>query len=546
MNERLQKEITVVDGVEYVTENGILCGVNMRQEIKTLNIPDTVQGVGRFLGFHVKFSLQEIRFPDTVHTLPEGLLESSWKLCTVRLPSGISEIPKTFFRECYKLEEITVPEGVTAIGDCAFGSCTHLEKITVPSSLTSIGKNAFYMCSALGQITLPEGLTFIGDCAFEYSGLEELRIPDGVKTLPWKALNGCKKLKRLIHGPDLQWTGDWVHIGIRDAETVTVPEGVEVVGESACWEYAALKELILPASVKRIRYGAFNMCRSLQTVQFAEGLRSIDHIAFRQCESLSRIDLPMSLTEIDKDAFELCSSLTEVVIPPAVQSIGANAFAGCTGLTRVKICNPACQVHPKAFANCLAIQSFEFDGEGREEILHHAHGIRIEGGILKEYSGTAEELTVPDGVTAIGASAFQNCEKLTRVVLPDSVTGIGRFAFKGCTALGEVVIPASVQTICGALFAEGTPSLRILYAGSSARWEGMMKQEENTVKLFYDDGYHHGRGLNITYVEYYPIFFSSYEDFVCEVHCLEDGKTLVYHREEPIPDREIERYDNSI
>jgi len=62
----------------------------------------------------------------------------------------------------------------------------------------------------------------------------------------------------------------------------------------------------------------------------------------------------------------------------------------------------------------------------------------IENGILKAYTGTANEVTVPEGVTEIGDDAFKGMAHLLKVKLPESVRRIGDRAFKGCRQLNKV------------------------------------------------------------------------------------------------------------
>lgn len=58
-----------------------------------------------------------------------------------------------------------------------------------------------------------------------------------------------------------------------------------------------------------------------------------------------------------------------------------------------------------------------------------------------------ENVTIPDSMTGIGKSAFSECSALTSIALPNSVTSIGTNAFSKCSALTSVVIPNGVTEI---------------------------------------------------------------------------------------------------
>ena len=62
------------------------------------------------------------------------------------------------------------------------------------------------------------------------------------------------------------------------------------------------------------------------------------------------------------------------------------------------------------------------------------------------------ELTIPASVTTIGDSAFEGCTSLTQLTIPDGVTTIGDSAFEGCTHLTQLTIPKSVTYIGNSAF----------------------------------------------------------------------------------------------
>lgn len=72
--------------------------------------------------------------------------------------------------------------------------------------------------------------------------------------------------------------------------------------------------------------------------------------------------------------------------------------------------------------------------------------------ILTGYKGTGE-MIIPDGVTEIGRSAFEDRTDIIKVVIPSSVKIIRNRAFDGCENLIEVKFSDGLETICEEAFA---------------------------------------------------------------------------------------------
>ena len=93
--------------------------------------------------------------------------------------------------------------------------------------------------------------------------------------------------------------------------------------------------------------------------------------------------------------------------------------------------------------------------EGGSE-MYALEEFETENGILKRYNGTSRSVTIPDDITTIGSSAFEDRKELTELHIPESVTVIEDNAFIGCENLREVYLAASVKKIGKYAFSECT------------------------------------------------------------------------------------------
>ncbi len=67
--------------------------------------------------------------------------------------------------------------------------------------------------------------------------------------------------------------------------------------------------------------------------------------------------------------------------------------------------------------------------------------------VLNNKYKTATQVILPDTISKIGYSVFEDCTNLTNITIPNSVTTIEYYAFRGCTGLESVELPASVSSV---------------------------------------------------------------------------------------------------
>ncbi|MBQ1514485.1 MAG: fibronectin type III domain-containing protein, partial [Lachnospiraceae bacterium] len=133
-------------------------------------------------------------------------------------------------------------------------------------------------------------------------------------------------------------------------------------------------------------------------------------------------------------------------------------------------------VHEEEASSLVVSGTGEITGEGFEDLeTESITSLTIEEGITSIGAGAfegwtaLEELALPDGLTRIDADAFKGCDSLVSVTIPDTVRRLGDHAFADCGSLGSVFVPVGVSSV-GADTFEGDGIARIYFGGSEARW----------------------------------------------------------------------------
>ena len=351
-------------------------------------------------------------------------------------------------------------------------------------SVTRIHLNTFRDCTSLTSLTIPYTVTNIGYTELEYG--------------TYDAFIGCTGLVKIDVDANNSEYSSVNGVLFNKDKTILIRYPL---GNPA-------KKYVVPDSVTRIEYEAFDNCIDLTSITIPDSVTHIGnpilffhHASFYGCTSLVKIDvdanngnyssvngvlfdkdktklirypegkadksyvIPDSVTWIDGYAFYRCTGLTSITIPDSVSQIGRYykdwndfGFDGCTSLTAINV-----DVGNKNYCSENGI----LFNKDKTKLIRYP-----EGKAYKSY-------VIPDSVTSINSYAFENCTSLVSIAIPYSVTNIDNSAFRGCTSLTSVTISDSITSINYYAFENCTSLKDVYYAGTEEQWESIEIGEYN-------------------------------------------------------------------
>ena len=439
-------------------------------------------------------------------------------LTEITLPSTLKSIEEGAFYSCDQIQDLVIPEGVTSIGNFAFAYMGNLKKLELPSSLKEIGKyvllNNSSLAAVVSHITDPYA---ISDKTFA-SSPATLYVPIGTKE-KYEALSGWTQFAKIVEGePAETKIGDLRYSYVTGGSTATV-----IQDES----YKQLVAVVIPSTitigdrsyqVTAIGSEAFYQCQKLKTISLPEGLQNIGNNAFHLNNSITEITLPSTLKSIEEGAFYYCYQIQDLVIPEGVTSIGNFAFAYMGNLKKLELPSSLKEIGENVILNNSSLaavvshisepfavsdktfvnQSWNYDtqqydytpspatlyvpigtkekyealsgwtqfakiveGEPAETKIGDLRYSYVTGGSTatviqdesyKELTAVTIPSTITIGnrnyqVTAIDNNAFYLNNSITEVTLPSTLKVIGNYSFFACSKIETLAVPEGVEHI---------------------------------------------------------------------------------------------------
>jgi hypothetical protein len=453
-------------GISLIKYNGTATTL----DLTSLNLGGDIVSIGGYCFYNT--NVASVRLPDTLTTIQNYAFARS-KLTSVEIPASVKFIGKyAFFYTPVTSVTFAQNSNLTKIEQYAFAYTRSLQNITLPASLLDMGSFAFYN-SGITHVTFADNikLSYLPEHAFASSNLVSVIIPDSVTEIKHNAFRDCLSLATVTFGSNdeiimgsnvfyntglttvkipanLTYIGEYDFVGLNNLKEFVVDEnnpkyasingllynkdGSKLIAVPA----GKTGEIILPASLENIGYGAFENT-SLSKITFDENsnILTFGYRAFYNAKNLTEITIPASVVSIDFYAFAMCENLTTVNFAEGSRLTGVyeGAFYGCKSLKKITLPDSIVEISDFAFYGCMSLTALPISATSQlKGIYDYAFA----------YTGLTT-LTIPDTVIDIGSYAFQGA-KLVSVVIPDTnakqlIIGIGAFA--DCNSLVEITVP---------------------------------------------------------------------------------------------------------
>lgn len=287
----------------------------------------------------------------------------------------------------YAANEIPIDAFYTLYAESRFKS------IILPETLTSIGELAFCYCQKITSIKLPATLTTIGNHAFtNCTGLTNIILPSALTTIGDEAFTGCNfntfKIEAIIPPSIGRYTLNGIPI-------VYVPKGSRDSYKAANY----WKDLFIIESEGSTQVGKSINVTTAGTL----------HTLLSQNELKTITDLTLTGQIDQRDFVTMRDSM------PVLTNIDMKS------------------IYVMAYSNFAA-----------NEIPEHAFNVLYNSSYFGKKSLTS--IILPDAITAIKNSAFEDCSNLKNINLPAKLISIGDKAYYGCK-VGSCIIEAKTPPI---------------------------------------------------------------------------------------------------
>lgn len=413
-----------------------------------------------------------VSVPASVETIGEEAFAEHTEIETIQFKGNkVTDVLYRAFAGCNGIREIKLPDSVEELGNGVFSDCTSLKKVEFGIGLHKLGIGPFANCLSLETLTIPKNntsFTMDDSCLYDkdktiiYLMLptrkkEAYTMPSTITDIAEYAFWDCENLKGISLSSNLKEIPDYSFANCKSLKGITISYSVNNIGLKAFSDCVNLVTVDIPASVSFIHDTAFDGCSKI-VISAEEGTAAYQYYQKlkekNQAEYEDASRVVQTETEKDNESEDGTTNDNEtetgnvlastyVVGNQAVFFIDNSdqAVYGTVNQTDSVSGSSTESLIKDGFTKGTDIPKYKvaFDSIISDFAFYQGRDIAI-----YDFS---------EGITEIGEFAFAR-SNLSQVQIPSGVTTIGYGAFYHCDSLREVSIPSSVVYIAPEAFAK--------------------------------------------------------------------------------------------
>ena len=278
-----------VDGLSYeiINDNEVRLVKNKYETYKgDIIIPSSIEydGISYKVTLIESFAfldcghLKSVLIPNSVTRIGGSCFKNCYLLETIKMSDQISNIENNTFENCESLLSISIPNSVKKIENFAFLGCKRLKEVIFGTSVRIIDSKAFKACTSLAAITIPKSVETLYMSAFEDCTMNTMTIEDGSEPLKIIETDHPAIVKELYLGRNQPKSGGRYFCGM-DLERLTISSSVTEISDFCFYHAGYFDKVIIPNSVERICYSAFEGC-NIKKLVIGKNVREIENLAF--------------------------------------------------------------------------------------------------------------------------------------------------------------------------------------------------------------------------------------------------------------------------
>lgn len=326
----------------------------------------------------------------------------------------------------------TIPEGIEYLGNFAFDGCTGLVSLTIPSTMksTEFGGSALTAISTLQDVICLAPTPFDGfNGCFTVSslGTATLHIPAGSAEAYLKT-EGIENWGRVVEiGNESNPICETVTID-RVKYQLNYLEGLAIVARQNPEEISG--DIVIPVQIEYENHSfnvsklvgcCFSGCENITSVTLPNSIQCIPNSAFDMMGALRSVFIPAGVSKIEGSAFMCLGNLESIVVDPAnpIYDSRDNCDAIIETATNTLIFGANCTTIPNTV---VKIEGGAFDGS-RDRDIEIPSSVKEIGWVsfYRDYGLT--KITLSEGLEILQGGALACCG-ITDITIPASVNRI--------------------------------------------------------------------------------------------------------------------------